>query len=465
MDFFFNTLKTGLVATMFVVFAFVAIYTPQLPTSTVQEAEAGAGGFATFPQQVIGEATRGLNLAQNTLNAGANVSSWIKENVLDGLGWAIAKRIVSGMIRSLIDWVNSGFQGKPAFIQDFKGFLLNIADEEIGRVISELGEIGSFICSPFRLDVQVSVAMEYQRARSGQVAPTCTLTGVIDNVQGFIDGVDPGNGLADWFTITSTPQTYTPYGAALSAQATARARLINAQGEEVKLLDFGDGFLSQKLCRNVSGFTGSQDCSIVKPGKIIQEALTFNLDSGRQSLVEADEINELIGALLGQLANQALTGVAGLLGLSGNDGFGGYSSDLDYLDSLVDQANDTIGDAAGDSRQIFVDALAQERSFRDEAGSIRAEFVVFIGDARSTADITTATLVVADIDGRLTTASENITTLETMLAEYDRADDTERAELVIEYFELRSRLTDEGTASQLFADWEETAEELGIELE
>jgi len=52
MDTFFSLLKKGLVATVFIMFAFVATYIPQ-PYNNVQEAEAGGGGVggATLPMQ------------------------------------------------------------------------------------------------------------------------------------------------------------------------------------------------------------------------------------------------------------------------------------------------------------------------------------------------------------------------------------------------------------------------------
>lgn len=464
MDIFFNTLKKGLLATIFIVFAFVATYTPQLPTSQVPEVEAGAGlgNFGTELTQLVNSSFLGSNVVQTTLTAGATVSNWVKENVLDGLGWAIAKRIVSGMIQSLINWVNSGFQGSPSFIQDFRGFLLNIADEEIGRVISELGDIGSFICSPFRLDVQISVALQYQRGREEQSAPSCTLSGIVSNIEGFIQGVDFSGGLADWFTITSTPQTYTPYGAALSAQATARARLINAEGEEIKLLDFGDGFQSQKLCRSVSGFTGSQDCSIVKPGRVIADQINNALDTGRQTLVEADEINELIAALLGQLANTALTGVAGLLGLSGGDGFGGYSNDSSYLDDLVGESDDLVIGAGG-AGSVLEEDLAIQNEYRDDMVILFDRYLDFATATTTSAeDVVSATEVIIELNEEINTTQEHIVTLETMSSAYATGTDQERVDILIEYTTLS--IPDAEDISNNLAEWEETANELGVEL-
>lgn len=68
---------------------------------------------------------------------------------------------------------------------------------------------------------------------------------------------------------------------------------------------------------------------------MIVEALNNHIDTGRESLITADEINEIIGALIGQLANTALSGAAGLLGLSSGTGYTyeGYSGGS-YLNAL-----------------------------------------------------------------------------------------------------------------------------------
>lgn len=453
MDSLFLGLKKVLTATMFIVFAFVFTYVPVAPTSHVETVEAGALGNIVYDPS---------NTAQSTLSAVADTASWTKNNVLDGIAWSLAKATVSGMVSSLIDWVNSGFEGKPAFVEDLGGFLLNVADQEIGNVINDLGGIGSFICAPFRLDVQIAVATQYAEYRGGdaeQSAPSCTLTGIIDNIEGFISGVDPGNGLADWLTITATPQTYTPYGAVLSAQATARARLINAQGEEIKLLEFGGGFLSQSVCQTIEG-TSEQDCSITTPGKIVQEALSFNLDSGRQSLVEADEINELIGALFGQLANKAITGVAGLLGLSGGNSYSYSDYDGSYLDELV---NDELGGVSSPVDTI-AETLRAERIYRNTAQSYLDELALFIVDPENPdGERNLAAILNQEIFEEKTASDEIITILTSYLTEYDDATRDRQIEILIEYTNLD--ITSVVTQTRNTNEWREQAALIGIAVD
>ncbi len=464
MDTFFLGLKKLLVTTMFVVFAFVMIYVPQAPTSNV--AEVNAGGFGGIVFDPTNTAQNLNTTIQSTISAAANTLNWTKENVLDGIGWALAKRVVSGMVSSLIDWVNSGFQGRPAFITDLGGFLRNIVDEELGRVISELGAVGSFICSPFRLDVQVSIATQYAQFDADgreQSAPTCTLTGVIDNIQGFISGIDPGRGLADWLTITATPETYTPYGALLSAQATARARLINAEGTTLTELNWGSGFLSQSVCQAIEGTSGAQDCSIVTPGAIIQDALTLNLDSGRQVLVQADEINELIGALLGQLANKAITGINGLLGLSSGTGFTytDYGAGS-FLDALRAEADVTVASSTGDGSSLMTDTLRAERNSRSTNIHLLDKLAAFIVDPRNaTGSREIATILNEEIFVEVQRSNNIIIALTQYVAEFDTASTSRQVEIFVEYSNLD--ITSEIRKAQNIADWQSQMSLLGID--
>jgi len=330
----------------------------------VKKVEAGGG-----MRNVATELTQKISVAFQGTTAGATAGSFLKENVLDGLGWAIAKQMVSSMTRSLINWINSGFQGSPAFIADFKGFLLDTLDSVAGQYISDLGGIGEFICSPFKLDVQAALSINYAQARSGMPSgPTaCTLTGIKDNIENFMQGTM--SGWDQWFKVTSNPQN-TPYGAYLEAEAKLNARLVNEKGEQIQIANWGDGFLSKKICEGVNGkkSTGGK-CTITTPGKVISEALTFQLSTGPRSLIEADEINELIGALINQLTLQAMQGIAGLLGLSAGTGYTDYSYDdgsgssstIPYIDAAVEQQNSTSSTIAG--RDEMEEQLIIERSF------------------------------------------------------------------------------------------------------
>ena len=460
METLFLFLRKSLTAFVFIVFAFVVTYVPVVPSSDVPEANAAATGSIVFDP--TNTAQNVADVVQSTVSAGVDMFTFGKDSFLDGLAWSFAKRTISGMVTSLIDWVNSDFQGRPAFVTDLGGFLLNIADQEVGQAISDLGGIGSFICAPFRLDVQIAIDTQYQEYRGGpavQSAPTCTLTGVIDNIEGFIAGTDPAGGLADWLTITATPQTYTPYGAILSAQANVRARLINAQGEELKILDFGAGFLSQSVCEVVAGGTGQQDCSIVTPGTVVANQLNKALGAGQDSLVAADEIDELINALFGQLTNRAITGVGGLLGLSGGNAYSYSGYDGSYLDELQGRSDAQAFD--GTSQEVFANDLRAERNYQRTAQLYLDELATFIADPEnSDGERNLAAILNDEIFAEINRVETNIVALTNFMTEYDSATEDRQIEILIAYSNLD--ITSELVAARNTNDWLVEAGRLGI---
>ncbi|MFT7644552.1 MAG: hypothetical protein ACI9BF_000201 [Candidatus Paceibacteria bacterium] len=345
MDTFFSILKKSLVATIFAIFAFVGTYIPQ-NWNMVEIAHAGgamSGGASEWTQ--IGNniqlgavnATTGATAAATTVTA-VGTGSMVYKEIADAIFWSLAKSAVSSMASSIVSWINSGFEGSPAFVTNLDSFLLNVADEAFGSYMEELGGNYSFICSPFSLDVRLALALQYQQTRNQEAAPTCTFSGALANIEDFIGGTgglgsfSENGGWKNWIKITTQSQTYTPYGSVLSAQVEMKARLINAKGEEIKLLEFGDGFLSMKSCETVPGPEKREVCGITTPGKVIEDSLTFNLSTGQRSLIAADEVNEIIGALIGQLGVKVITGASGLLGLSPGTGY--TESDYDG-DSLI----------------------------------------------------------------------------------------------------------------------------------
>ncbi len=334
----FHTIIQKLSLAVFAIcFAFVTVYVPQTWNKVTDVHAGGAlGGGATEWTQIANNIELlGVNIsstasaASDAITSFATHSTWIKDLSLDSIGWALAKNILSQMTSSIVNWINTGFKGSPAFVQDLEGFLTNVADKTIGNYISELGGPLSFICSPFQLDVRIALSATYARTRDGlPMAESCTLSGALANIENFMDGDFTQGGWEAWFKVTTAPEIYTPYGNLLAAQSEGSARLINAKGEEMKFLDYGGGFLSTKVCETVHGPGVTKDnCFVSTPGKVIQEALTFQLSTGPQSLIAADEINEIVMALFSQISEKVVTGAAGLLGLSAGTGhtYTGYS--------------------------------------------------------------------------------------------------------------------------------------------
>ncbi|MEI7480019.1 MAG: discoidin domain-containing protein [bacterium] len=121
------------------------------------------------------------------------VETWLvktKEFLWDGLARSLAKAIISRMIASTVDWINNGFEGKPAFLTDPKAFFTGVANDEIGRYLTDKMGL-DWLCSPFSLQIKIALQT---KMRKGYKPPKCTLTDMIKNVSGFIKN----NGGVGW---------------------------------------------------------------------------------------------------------------------------------------------------------------------------------------------------------------------------------------------------------------------------
>ncbi len=311
--------------------------------STVPKAEALGGGGG--PVTVVG----GNGTVQETISAGANTivagiqdAFFIKEFTLDGIAYGLAKMILRSMTQSILNWINSGFQGSPAFITDLKQFMLDRVDQAVGEFIYNDPAL-NFLCSPFQLDVRIALATSYQEStREGLGAKAqCTLSDVTDNVEGFLNGAFDEGGWEGMFEMTQNPVN-TPTGAKLAAETEMYARIVDEQGRAIKELDWGDGFMSFKVCDDTQN---QSNCSITTPGRVIADQINKSLGAGQDALITADEIDEIISALFAQLAQQALTSLGGLRGLSSSGGFDDPtgSTTRSYLDAMGSQPEGSSG--------------------------------------------------------------------------------------------------------------------------
>jgi hypothetical protein len=337
------------------------------------------------------------------------------------------------MVRSIINWINSGFQGKPAFVQDLKEHLLNIADETVGDFIYNDPSL-NFLCSPFQLDVKASLALSYQESQNFAQEAQCTLSDVTDNVEGFLNGSFAEGGWASWFEVTGNPVN-TPGGAYLAGEAEMYARIVDEQGNAVKELDWGNGFLSFKVCSDTDVANGTaKDCDITTPGAAIADQLNRALGAGQDQLITADEINEIISALMAQLAQKALTGMNGLLGL-GSTGYTDYSLGSNASSSfLTELQDDALRNNIIDEKEPFSESIEREKEYIDLQTTVLTDIVALEGrlanhnNAFPTCSVTMPSKIDTYADEALIgieIASTSIAILETMTEQFISAADGE----------------------------------------
>mgnify|MGYP001560383010 CR=1 FL=1 len=227
------------------------------------------------------------------------------ERISDNFAMILAQQMIDRMVQSSVKWMQSGFEGNPAYVTDPRQFFTDIADQTAGSFIEK--DLG-YLCSPFQANIRLSLIQEYYEPQPFQ----CTLTKVVDNIEGFFDDFSQG-GWDAWFSMTQNP-TNNPYGAYLKAKIEMDSRIASAVGLQREQLDWNQGFLSWSECIVPDPMTG--EClargPVQTPGSTLKAQLDKVLPSGLEKLVTAQHMDQLISGFAAGLLNKYVFGSKGL---------------------------------------------------------------------------------------------------------------------------------------------------------
>ena len=145
------------VAILFAPFSFLGTpTTPQVYADTQDALETGAVGCAI--SALIG---LGLSYASGESVPVSDIPGLIKDYALDCAAWVIGDVAIAIITTEMIGWVNEGFDGAPAYVQNLARYYQDVVDNEVGRYIQELTirnqPFGEYLCEPFKLDIQAAL--------------------------------------------------------------------------------------------------------------------------------------------------------------------------------------------------------------------------------------------------------------------------------------------------------------------
>lgn len=291
-----------------------------------------------------------LNLVQSITSAVNSAAGYTLDYVLNGLAWDVANLAIESITKSTVNWINSGFEGSPAFVTDLKENLRGVGDAVAGRFFDELAAQAETIDTGLQDEVLDGLRLAYYLRTSPEsfyVQYPSTLNRVSSDSRAFLDG-DFSKGGFDAFFATTMNLQDSPYGQQLLLQEQLSGLLSSATNNRLQELSWGRGFQSLRACDLES--EGNEDVNLAEkypcdagevrtPGSVIEQQLNATLDSGRERLIVADQFNEIVGALLNQLVGHVLgaNGSGGLSGVSRPSSGGGSS----FLDSSSDTGSGT----------------------------------------------------------------------------------------------------------------------------
>ncbi|HEY0011048.1 MAG TPA: hypothetical protein VGB97_04050 [Candidatus Paceibacterota bacterium] len=282
------------------------------------------------------------------------------EQVLDAAAWMAAKTIIQSMTQSIVTWINSGFQGSPAFVTDLNRNLGNLADTIADDFIYGLDKVavdntGLSIRAPFQDQLRNALRDEFYRTTSSYG---------FDARHPYRDCYGGGDFSLDGWMCESQNPANNPYGRYQLARRELFAEVDKQLETRMTELGWGNGFLSWRgpcgpnadpaktiAAANKSAASATTaggksvannkvslqqkepnaKCSIRTPGAMIEETLGITVNSPLRQLEVADSINEIVGALMTQMVGKVLGG-NGLSGVSEPTSGGGRS----FLSSATD---------------------------------------------------------------------------------------------------------------------------------
>ena len=308
----------------------ISLLAPSVAMPAISYAQSAEGAavstlFNCFIQSALGLAVASANFVQVPEVEGGNRA---KEACMDSVASLMAKLALAYMTRSIVNWINSGFQGDPTFVSNPEKFFKDIANDISGEFIKGLGLEG--LCDPLKPQIMIALAQLNEPPSF-----RCTLRDAVKNFDDFRKDFSKG-GWAGWFQMTQYPQN-NPYGLfaiTVDAQNQLVNRALRLKSEE---LNQGQGFLSLRRCKeyepnyeaakktaeeyraqggtynltatkNDGGIKGCAKAEVTTPGKMIVEAGIGVNKSPQEQLIAADELNEslaaVFNALIGQLVSQ-----------------------------------------------------------------------------------------------------------------------------------------------------------------
>lgn len=373
-----------------------------------------------IPVEVIG----GVGTAPDIISAAANTTT-AANTTMKNTGTAptdivttlliiTAKTAIDSLTKSIVNWINSGFEGSPAFVTDLNRNLRNLKDAVVEDFISGLNEVslnntGISIRAPFQDQIARQLREEFYRTTSSygfdlrhpykdcyggkkeftlngfycqsqnpannpygryQLARNELFQQLDTEAQNRLAELGWGKGFLSWrgscgpHGLSNPPPSFAN-APALSISATSNITLPAIPELGAKSVTLAPTPSPEPKPVPLQQKDKSVGCSIRTPGSIIEDQLANTLGSGVRQLELADNFNEIVSALATQLLNQVL-GSSGLSGASQAQSGGGQS----FLNS---GANSTANLSSQMFAKSISDTQTQVATYRTNWQRVQAE--------------------------------------------------------------------------------------------
>ncbi len=189
-----------------------------------------------------------VTASQQTLSTATDLKNFAKEIAKEVLR-TMAKKFLQQMTKSTINWINSGFHGKPLFVENPESFFKDIAKYEVRNFVDMIGY--NNLNYPFGKQIALDTIYTFKRKAEDNFQYSLSK---YTNDQVYIDGfrADFAVGGFDGFLLTTQYPQINPYGFRIITNEYLSSKLAgtvqNAAQKTQTALDQGMGFLSPQVC-------------------------------------------------------------------------------------------------------------------------------------------------------------------------------------------------------------------------
>ena len=274
------------------------------------------------------------------------------DTCLKSIGSLLIKQLLQKITVSTVAWINSGFEGKPFFVQNPGRFYKSIEKDIVLEFNQKLTDSDlypfakSFIKSNVRtFNNKFEANAQYSLNKFiYQTTPQFT-------AEDFKNDFSKG-GWGAWMGMTQIAAN-NPLGFYILASDELQKSLDDKIAEEKDKLIQSAGFLSDTRCADPKNVTveshrealkkGDKDAlgnlkgickkwEVLTPGKIISEAATDSLKFSKDSLLKADDLNTSIAAIIDALLNRWVSDISikGFADFSDEGIDGSYITEADF---------------------------------------------------------------------------------------------------------------------------------------
>lgn len=252
------------------------------------------------------------------------------ETCIQGIGKLVTKNLSQKLAISTVDWINTGFEGGPAFIQDTEKYFGDIAKNKILKFSSEIIDPK---LSPFGTDsiknTVTNFKSTFQDVAKYSLDDIMQATNPGFSTASFKEDFEQG-GWDAWTEMTQNPAN-NPFGFKILAANELQKRLIGAtqpidQNVQNSLQASG-GFLNDERCKEPKNLSKTEDAAgllerssnptgpythsvctggweVVTPGKMIADAATNVMGYQNDSYLNVADMNDAVTAISDVILNQ-----------------------------------------------------------------------------------------------------------------------------------------------------------------